>query len=469
MIAKNEIIGGTNTIGIVCKTMDQLIIGLVLFVSLKLTNQSFFDYKHLVLLLLAIIIYNICAQSLGLYRSWRTHSLGATTGLASISWFVACIFLWVFTYFVGTTGDYSKLAFGSWFLVTGLLISASRQGLRFFITSLVKRGSIIQRVAIVGANRMGKNLGQSILDHPELGLKLCGYFDDRDKSRLKENLPVSLEGTIEDVIKLAKENHIDLIYMTLPMRAEARISKILEDCADTTVSVHLVPDFFVYNLICSRWSRIGKISTLSVYETPFFGINSWLKRAEDLIFTLPILILVSPLMLIITLLLIITSKGKASVLFKQNRYGLDGQSIRVWKFRTMTSSHNGDNVPHNKMEVTRLGRLLRRSSLDELPQFFNVLQGNMSIVGPRPHAIAHNESYRKIISRYMLRHKVKPGITGWAQVKGWRGNAEKLSKMKGRVDYDLAYIREWSLWLDLKIIIMTPLTMFRGLFDESLY
>ena len=266
---------------------------------------------------------------------------------------------------------------------------------------------------------------------------------------------------------MARDNSIHLIYMALPMRAEIRISKILKECAETTVSVHLVPDFFVYNLLSSRWSRIGKISTLSVYETPFFGVNSWLKRIEDLLISIPILILASPLMLVISLVVKLTSHGP--VLFKQRRYGLDGQPINVWKFRTMTTMDNGAEIiqvkPGDK-RVTKVGWFLRNSSLDELPQFFNVLQGNMSIVGPRPHAVAHNEEYRHLVSGYMLRHKVKPGITGWAQVNGWRGETEELFKMEGRIDCDLTYIREWSLWFDLKIIIMTPWIMFRGFLKE---
>ena len=511
---------GTNPVSIVYKIVDLSLITLVFFIVLKLTGQHIFEHKYLVLLLLALIIYYICAQSLNLYQLWMPTSLRdveknsffllrrifvhlqggqqgiifriydawttmkrdkkasrkedlffstslITTGRIFVSWLTVCIFLWVFTYYTGTIGDYSQVAFGSWLLVTGLLLPAARQGLRFLIISLVSGQKVVQKVAIVGANQMGKKLGQSILEHPELGLELCGYFDDRAPERLESNLPDSLKGTIEDVIELARENRIHLIYMALPMRAEVRISKILKDCADTTVSVHLVPDFFVYNLLSSRWSRVGKISTLSVYDTPFFGVNSWLKRIQDLAVAIPVLILSFPLMLVISLAVWLTSKGP--VLFKQSRSGLSGQTIDVWKFRTMTTMENGDEIiqvePGDK-RVTRVGRFLRNSSLDELPQFFNVLQGKMSIVGPRPHAVAHNKKYRHVVSGYMLRHKVKPGITGLAQISGWRGETKELFKMEGRVNCDLAYIREWSFWFDLKIIILTPWVMFRGCFKD---
>ncbi|HBX2594003.1 TPA: exopolysaccharide biosynthesis polyprenyl glycosylphosphotransferase, partial [Klebsiella pneumoniae] len=202
-------------------------------------------------------------------------------------------------------------------------------------------------------------------------------------------------------------------------------------------------------------------------ESPLSGINMVFKRLEDIIVSLSILIVISPVLLIIACAVKFTSPGP--VIFRQIRYGMDGKSIKVWKFRSMTVMENDNNVTQatkHDLRVTKVGKFLRRTSLDELPQFFNVLFGQMSVVGPRPHAVSHNEQYRTLIKGYMLRHKVKPGITGLAQVNGWRGETDTLDKMQKRVEYDLLYIRNWSIWLDLKIIF---LTIFKGFVNKSAY
>jgi putative colanic acid biosynthesis UDP-glucose lipid carrier transferase len=229
----------------------------------------------------------------------------------------------------------------------------------------------------------------------------------------------------------------------------------------------MVPDLFVFDLFHANWSSVAGMPVVSVYEDPFFGIEGGIKRLEDVLLGSLILLMVSPLMLLIALGVKLTSPGP--VLFKQRRYGLNGQVVEVWKFRSMTVCDDGDRVVQakkNDARVTPFGAFLRRTSLDELPQFINVLQGQMSIVGPRPHAVAHNEEYRNMIQGYMLRHKVKPGITGWAQVNGWRGETDTLDKMQSRVDCDLAYVRNWSLWLDIKIIIKT---VFKGFVGNNVY
>ena len=237
--------------------------------------------------------------------------------------------------------------------------------------------------------------------------------------------------------------------------------------ADTTASVYIVPDIFTFNLLNSRWVDIQGITAISIYETPFAGLNSVVKRIEDIILSFLILILISLPMLFIATGIKLTSNGP--VFFKQSRYGIDGERIKVWKFRSMTVTEDGDKVvqaTQDDSRVTPFGGFLRRTSLDELPQFFNSLSGSMSIVGPRPHAVAHNEEYRQQIQGYMLRHKVKPGITGLAQINGFRGETDTLDKMEGRVRYDLRYIQTWSLSLDIKIIF---LTVFKGFKDKNAY
>jgi putative colanic acid biosysnthesis UDP-glucose lipid carrier transferase len=260
-----------------------------------------------------------------------------------------------------------------------------------------------------------------------------------------------------------KRHRVDLIYITLPMASQPRILKVLDELCDTTASIYFAPDIFLYDLIQARVDAIGGMPVVAVCETPFWGINGVIKRAADLVLASAILVLIAPFMLAIAAGVRYSSPGP--VLFKQRRYGVDGREIVVYKFRTMTVLEDGDAIrqaTRRDPRVTRLGAILRRYSLDELPQFINVLQGRMSIVGPRPHAVAHNELYRKLIKSYMIRHKVKPGITGWAQVNGFRGETDDIDKMKGRIEYDLDYLRNWSLRLDLKIIVKTVFVVFKS-------
>jgi putative colanic acid biosynthesis UDP-glucose lipid carrier transferase len=240
------------------------------------------------------------------------------------------------------------------------------------------------------------------------------------------------------------------------MRAEGRIRRILEQLSDTTASVYIVPDFFVFELLHSRWTNINGLPAVSVFESPFYGIDGLVKRGLDLVVSSVILLVAALPMTLIALAVKLSSPGP--VFFRQRRYGLDGREIEVWKFRTMRVCEDGAVVKQatkDDARVTRVGAFLRRSSLDELPQLFNVLEGSMSLVGPRPHATTHNEAFRKLVRGYMLRHKVKPGITGLAQVNGCRGETETVQKMTQRVQYDHRYIRDWSLGMDFQILLQT--------------
>jgi putative colanic acid biosynthesis UDP-glucose lipid carrier transferase len=261
-------------------------------------------------------------------------------------------------------------------------------------------------------------------------------------------------GTLDDLVADARQRRVEMIYVTLPMRAEGRIQGILDRLADTTASVYVVPDFFVFELLHSRWTSINGLPVVSVFENPFYGIDGLVKRGLDVILASLFLLIAGLPMAVIAAAVKLTSPGP--VLFRQNRYGLDGREIPVWKFRSMRVCEDGGQVKQATRDdprVTPLGSFLRRSSLDELPQLLNVLQGTMSLVGPRPHATAHNEHYRSRIHGYMLRHKVKPGITGLAQVNGCRGETDTLDKMENRIKFDHRYIREWSIWMDLKILL----------------
>jgi putative colanic acid biosynthesis UDP-glucose lipid carrier transferase len=253
-----------------------------------------------------------------------------------------------------------------------------------------------------------------------------------------------------------------MVFITFPMRAEKRIRDYLSKLSDTTASVYIVPDFFVFQMLHARWNQINGLPVVSVFETPITGIDGVLKRGFDLAVSLLLLAVLAIPLSVIAILIKASSPGP--VFFRQKRYGLMGEEIRVWKFRSMRTCEDDSNIRQATKEddrVTPIGMILRKTSLDELPQLFNVVGGSMSLVGPRPHASAHNEQYRSLIDGYMLRHKVKPGITGLAQVNGWRGETETLEKMERRIEFDHRYIRDWTLWMDLKILFQTALVVFK--------
>jgi putative colanic acid biosynthesis UDP-glucose lipid carrier transferase len=347
-------------------------------------------------------------------------------------------------------------------------MATGRIVLRKMQQRLRARGFNTRSYAICGLNELGIQLARNIEGAPEMGLRLKGFFDDRPPERTTP-LPVrgSSEnghqhiGNLDELLQRARRGELDIIYITFPMRAETRIREVLEMLADTTASVYIVPDFFVFELLHARWTNINGLPAVSVFESPLYGIDGLAKRSVDLLLGSLALAAAAIPMVIIGAAIKLTSNGP--VFFRQRRYGLDGREILVWKFRSMHCCDDGDHVAQATRDddrVTRVGQVLRRTSLDELPQLFNVLDGSMSLVGPRPHATAHNEQYRALIDGYMLRHKVKPGITGLAQVNGYRGETETLEKMERRVACDHQYIRDWSFWMDVKILVKTLRVVF---------
>lgn len=350
----------------------------------------------------------------------------------------------------------------TWFVVAPLVLIAAHGLFRWFVLRPDLDRSTKQRVVVIGANQPGATLARNMQSHPFLNKEFVGFFDDRTEDRLILDHPEQLLGGLKDVAEYVKANHIQQIYISLPMTAQPRVMDLLDELRDSTASVYFVPDLFVFDLINARFDNIAGVPVVAICESPFVGMNGVVKRISDIVLSSLILLMIWPILLGVAIAVKLTSKGP--VFFKQKRYGEDGQSVLVYKFRSMNVMENGDKVvqaTRNDNRLTPIGGFIRKTSLDELPQFINVLQGRMSIVGPRPHANAHNEQYRKLISGYMMRHKVRPGITGWAQVNGYRGETDTLDKMQRRVEYDLDYLRSWSVWLDLKIIWKTATMMFR--------
>ncbi len=347
-----------------------------------------------------------------------------------------------------------------WALATPGTLFAAHHLLPRLLPRVLAAQGIEKKVVVAGANDLGRRLALQVAAMPLLGQRVVGFFDDRSGARIRgieNNL-----GSLTALPDYVRRHAVDIIYIALPMASQPRILKLLEDLRDTTASIYFVPDIFVFDLVQARVDSIGELPVVAVCETPFYGFNGVLKRLSDLVLATAILVCIAPLLAAIAIGVKLSSPGP--VLFRQRRYGLDGRQIVVYKFRSMSVAQDGAVVPQATRDdprVTRFGAFLRRTSLDELPQFVNVLQGRMSVVGPRPHAVAHNELYRKLIRGYMIRHKVRPGITGLAQVNGYRGETDSVEKMKARIEYDLMYLRNWSLLLDLQIILKTVVVVLR--------
>ncbi|MCZ7559974.1 MAG: undecaprenyl-phosphate glucose phosphotransferase [Burkholderiaceae bacterium] len=391
---------------------------------------------------------------------FRQRSRGMLRQIAG-SWALVMTVLLVFGLTIDMLRVFDHNVLATWFIATPAIQSATH-----WVSPRVVPGLIAMRgeqVAIViGANTLGRTLAQQLSADPFAQTRVTAFFDDRDAARLGNVTEAPIFGRIDRAADYVRANRIDQIFIALPMASQPRILQLLESLRDTTASIFFVPDIFMMDIIRARVDTMVGMPVVAVCESPFHGTTGVIKRLSDLCIAAVALLVFSPVMLAIAAAIKLTMPGP--VLFKQRRYGLEGQEIVVWKFRTMKVQEDGANIRQATKDderITPLGRFLRRTSLDELPQFFNVLQGRMSVVGPRPHAIAHNEMYRKLIKGYMIRHKVKPGITGLAQVSGARGETDTLDKMEMRIQYDLQYLRNWSLRLDLWILYRTVLDAFR--------
>jgi putative colanic acid biosysnthesis UDP-glucose lipid carrier transferase len=431
-----------------------------------LVYQEPFGGHYMVLGILVFLISTQVFDDVNVLRPWQGVRPAAEERKILLDWILVIGILLFLAFVTKLSAQFSRKVILTWFVATPVVLIAAHAAARYIAQQLSMQMNRARSMVIVGANPLGFKLAQRVVDDPFFGVEVKGFFDDRNATRLDiEKGP--LLGNIEELPAWARQNAVNTIYITLPMVAQPRIMKLLDELGDTTASVYFVPDIFAFDLIQARFDQLEGIPVVAICESPFSGFNSILKRCSDIFFATLALLLLWPVMLAIAIGIKWTSPGP--VLFKQRRYGLDGAQIMVYKFRSMKVLEDGDVVKQatrGDERITRFGAFLRRTSLDELPQFLNVLQGTMSIVGPRPHAIAHNEQYRKLIKRYMLRHKVKPGITGWAQVNGYRGETETVEKMESRVAYDLDYMRNWSVTLDVWIMLKTLSVVIR---DRNAY
>ena len=438
-----------------------------LWLAVRLQGMAWRD-DDIVTALVAIALFTIAAGQWPLYRSWRVATLVAELQRNVVCWLAANVALVVLAFLLESQQQLPRTVLVGWTLITLALMLGTRVLLRLCLRGLRLSGANFRLAAVVGANETGLTIVDQVASSAWMGIKLVGVFDDREPQIDRVQRKLKIVGSLQTLVERATAGELDIVFIALPLRAELRIRKLIDALRDSTVTVLYVPSFDVFGLLSARWEVFRGIPMISLVDTPHYGGSGVSKRLFDIVGASLLLLLLALPMLAVAAAVRLSSPGPA--LFRQKRYGLDGREILVYKFRSMTVTEDGKSqftqARKGDARVTPLGAFLRRSSIDELPQLINVLQGRMSIVGPRPHPVALNESHRRKVDGYMLRHKVRPGITGWAQVNGCRGETDTPEKMANRIRYDLEYINNWSLALDLRILWMT---LFSVIDDPNAY
>lgn len=404
-------------------------------------------------------------QATGVYTGWRGRSLFADFKKILQAWSMTWMFLIVLAFMLKDGANFSRVTVTLWALITPIALFTYRFFIRLILARLRAQGWNRRNIAIIGAGHLGQRLALTLTKSKMLGYNPVAFYDDAPATCGTAVAGIPVAGTIDDLLaSTPHETRYDEIYIALPMRAEERIKSILNALADSSITVKFIPDFFSFDLLHSQLTDIGGIPVVSVYDSPLNSVsNAVQKRMEDIILSTIILLLISPLLIVVALGVKLSSPGP--VFYRQTRIGWNGKSFNMLKFRSMPVDVEKEGVQwggSKNKTTSKFGSFIRKTSLDELPQFINVLKGDMSIVGPRPERDIFVEEFRKKIPRYMQKHMVRAGITGWAQIHGWRGD----TSLEKRIEFDLYYIDNWSLWLDIRIII---LTFIKGFINKNAY
>ena len=426
-------------------------------------------YKNVILL--GVLLGAASLSFFGAYRAWRGASFTSEIRCVISATFTTFLLLIISGFITQSSDSFSRIWIVSWLLTSTIIILIYRLILRKILGALRAKGLNIRAVIIIGDGVLAQQVADRLEQHPEMGLIVQGVIsthEDVNKKLItnKGNI-IPYLGNLNDLDYISKKHRTDQVWIAIPMSEVEKMEQVQSSLSNSSIAIRMVPDIFGFRLLNQSITEVAGLPVINISTSHMFeGKNRFLKLIEDKILALLILILISPILIILAIIVKLTSEGP--ILFKQYRTGANGQDFRVYKFRSMvvhdeedgkvTQATKGDN------RITPIGAFMRKTSLDELPQFINVLQGRMSIVGPRPHALAHNEHYKTIVESYMRRHMVKPGITGWAQVNGFRGETDTIEKMESRIEYDLYYIENWSVWFDLRIIF---LTIFKGFIHKN--
>ena len=460
---------------ILCKTGDLLAVlvaaivpGVILF-----GGFSWMTDPYRVGIMVSLLLTAVVFRRFDLYQPWRGRSIVDQTGPLARAWLTVIVILVVSAFLLKVSSYFSRIWLMSWLILGFLLLFSARAGTVMMLRALRSRGMNHKRVIIVGARAWGAEVASRIRQADWFGLDVAGFVDPDAglKGSIVEGAPVF--GHYDLLPGIIAQQKIDDVWICLPIRSPENgdpdhIANVLRVLRHETVNRRLVPRLGAMTMLRRPITEVLGLPVISLNIRSIHGLGLFAKRISDLILGSIFFVMSLPVMLLIAAVIKLCSRGP--VFFTQRRHGWDGKPIIIYKFRTMYMHDEDESrfkqATRNDCRVTPVGRFLRASSLDELPQFVNVLQGRMSIVGPRPHAIAHNDFYKEQIESFMRRHEVKPGITGWAQVNGWRGETDTVEKMKRRVEYDLFYIEHWSLWFDMKIVF---LTMVKGLAGKNAY
>lgn len=420
--------------------------------------------QYRVALLMGCLLVLVIFPHFRTYRSFRGAYLLREFHDLTLAWFAVMSAMIVVGFMTNTAGELSRFWIGEWAILGWSLLVLFRITLRIALRIMRSQGWNQRRIVVLGAGKLGQEIVKRVKLAGWMGFDIVAFLDDNQQLHHETIEGVEVRGDLSKLDSLLEDCSIDEVWLALPLRAERRIKEALFAIRHHTAAVRLIPDIYGFHHLNHSVTEVAGIPLLNLRISPIMGINSLLKAMEDRILAALILLLISPLFLVIVIGVKLSSPGP--IIFRQKRHGRNGQPVVVYKFRTMVvheeQTGRVSQARKDDPRVTRFGAFLRRTSLDELPQFINVLQGRLSVVGPRPHAIAHNEQYKDRIGAYMQRHQVKPGITGWAQVNGWRGETDTLEKMEKRVEHDLYYIEHWSLWFDLKIVLLTLIKGFGG-------
>ncbi|MDX3905541.1 MAG: undecaprenyl-phosphate glucose phosphotransferase [Pigmentiphaga sp.] len=415
---------------------------------------------HLFLIAFCTLAALLIFPAFRLYGSWRGRQLSELLLSSLAAWCTVYALGILLSFLMDQSGVISFPWASTWFALTALSLAGLRLGVYATLGAARDRGLNQKRVAIVGFGMLGRDLWRRVAQFRTTGYEVAGIYTGTD-----ERLPSSVRrlNSLECLSAFVRNNGVREVWIVLPMEQGQIVHEVLFQLRNDLVDIRWIPDVMSIRLLGHRIDNFMGLPAIQLNSLPAIGIRGWAKEMFDRAFSTCALIALAPVMIVIAVLVKLSSPGP--VLFKQPRLGVDGKVFNVYKFRTMTVHEEHGTVTQatrNDARVTRIGAFLRATSLDELPQFFNVLKGEMSVVGPRPHALAHNELYKDVVDRYMMRHRVKPGITGWAQVNGYRGQTETVHKMRARIEFDLYYIQNWSFLMDLRIIARTALSGWTG-------
>ncbi len=455
---------------LVSQVVNPLLVGLagyLTFYYYLLPKPEFNDFpaRYQMAILVGMLLTILILSWFQVYRPWRGIRLRQELWTIFLAWGGAIMVMIIIAFFTKTSTDFSRVWIAGWWITSGILIIALRVAIRLSLRFARSRGYNQRQVVVAGAGSLGQKIVSRIRSAPWVGLEIIGFFDDNEQLQGQVINGIPVAGKLDDMEMYLQKEDIDQVWIALPLRAETRMKQLMKKIlVSTSAEIRFVPDIFEFRLLNFSVSEVVGLPVLNLTDSPMFGIHQLLKAVEDRIIAGLALIILAPIMALIALGVKLSSPGPA--FYRQERVSWNGLTFTMLKFRSMPvnaeQSKGAQWATAGDQRTTLFGHFLRRTSLDELPQLINVIKGEMSIVGPRPERPVFIEEFRTEIPDYMQKHLVKAGITGWAQVNGWRGDTD----LGTRIKYDLYYIENWSISLDLKIMIMT---VFKGMIHKNAY